>query len=134
MSADSFHFDTETYPLTPEEQAPELVCLQYCLAPAPRLVGASRTGASRSDGRLVDTGEAWRGMTSLDVLGPCPADEATEDDDPDEIADDAHPGMIKSCKPWPEQTRPVLLDSEEAIDAYRWAIEDTDLLIVGLNV
>jgi hypothetical protein len=122
---DSLHFDTETFTLTAEDQAPPLVLLQYCLAPAPIVVGATGTGTKRTGGRLVDSAELpWRGMSSFDIIGPAPAQEAVDDDDP---ADEA-----RVARSWHEDVMPCLVDSDEALEVFEWML-DSSYLLCGVN-
>lgn len=113
------HFDTETHAITPLEQAPPVVCLQWCWRPD--LVLARDAG---SEATIVDTGSRWRGMTSLDLLGPVPDDEATESDDP---AEDARKRVE-----WPEETRAYLVTGDEVLDVFREMLAGEEVL-QGLN-
>lgn len=113
------HIDTETFPVTPETQIPRLVCLQSALATSDDL-WREPGGQAQRDGRLV------YGLSSFDLLGPVPIDEATEDDD---LTEDT-----RVRREWPIDTHPLLLDADDAVDQFRWLIEETDYLICGVNV
>lgn len=138
---DTFHFDTETHTLTPEDQAPPLVCMQYCYAPQPVVVGAIKAGPKRTEGRLVDPDDLpWRGMVSADIIGPAPAHERTDPDDDAGYGEswkyDARAGRWTNPGPaqeWHSDVRPHLVDENEAIDVFAEVIDDTDWLVVGVN-
>lgn len=136
---DLLHLDLETHPVTPDDPAPPPVCLQACVGPEPRLTTTarwSREDAARwgtepdetSEPVLVDDDPSWRwGSWSVaDMLGPAPDDEATEDDDPAE----AH-RRPRAIDP---DLEPILLGRAHLIDWARWAIEETDLLLCGVNL
>lgn len=107
MLEETIHFDCETYLVSPTVQAPKPVCLQYCYQPAPSFVRDEG-----GEGVIVDDPALpWRGMTSFDVLGPVPDEEATENDDP---AEDARKRVE-----WPERTRPVLLTGDDMLEFFQ---------------
>lgn len=115
-----------------------MVCMQYCYAPAPVVVGAKTSGPKRTEGRLVDPDDLpWRGMVSADIIGPPPAHELT---DPDDGAGygvtwkDARWGMDSGpAQEWIDDVKPRLVDENEAIDIFVEAVDETDWLFVGVN-
>lgn len=137
------HLDTETHPVTQDDPSPPPICLQWCVGLEPEV----RTGAAspflphgegglefdppvgaRGEGFLVDEDPSWRWpqWSMVDLLGPAPDGEATEDDDP---AED-----FRACKPCDLDLEPVLLAGDDILDGFRWALEETDLLLCGVNI
>lgn len=117
----TIHADCETHPVSPTEQAPPVVCLQWCYQPAPLF----RRDAG-GEGVIVDDPDLpWRGMTSLDILGPVPDDEYTEDDNPAE--------EFQRRTVWPEETTPQILTGDDVLDFWRQAMESGHL-IRGVNL
>jgi hypothetical protein len=113
------HFDTETHAISVHEQAPPVVCLQWCWAPP-----VSLTHDRGTEAYAVDADPKWRGMSSLDVLGPVPDEEATEDDNP---AEDA-----RSRPSWHEDVLPSLVTGDDMLDMFR-AILEGEVLAQGVN-
>lgn len=100
-------FDCETHPVTAAEQAPRVVCLQWGYQP-PAIFRRDSGG----EGVIIDDPDLpWRGMSSFDLLGPVPLEEATEDDDP---AEDARPRRV-----WPDEVKPQIVTGDEVIDCFR---------------
>ena len=102
----------------PLEQAPPVVCLQWCWRPD--LVLARDAG---SEATIVDTGSRWRGMTSLDLLGPVPDDEATE-----ATTRRGRPQARRVA----QKTRAYLVTGDEVLDVFREMLAGEEVL-QGLN-
>jgi hypothetical protein len=133
------HLDAETHPVTQDDPAPPPICLQWCVGPEPevRRHGEARDpepdsladmGHAAGDGFLIDEDPSWRwpGWNMVDLLGPAPDGEATEDDDP---ADDFRPR-----RPCDLDLEPVLLGGDDILDGFRWALSETPLLLCGVNI
>jgi len=138
------HLDTETHPVTQDDPAPPPICLQWCIGPEPEVrQGAASPflphgenglefdapiGSKGGESLLVDDDPSWRWphWTMADLLGPAPDGEATEDDDP---AEDA-----RARKAIDLDLEPVLLGGDDMIDAFRWALDETPLLLCGVNI
>lgn len=118
---ETIHFDCETKPVSPTEQAPPVVCVQWCYQPA----WVEQREAGGEIKIVDDPALPWRGMTSFDLLGPVPDDEATEDDD---IAEDA-----RARRTWPEETTPQILVGDDVLDFFRSVLAGGSLFR-GVNI
>lgn len=141
---DVLHLDCETHPVTQDDPAPPPICLQYCVSPEPEIRAGVASpflphgeggleydapiGSASGEGFLVDADPTWRfpGWTMVDLLGPAPEGEATEDDDP---AEDFRKRIAIN-----PDLEPRLVCGDDILDVFRWALTETDALLCGVNV